>query len=249
MTLRSARDLKSAADLKSAIVTGAGAGIGRATALALSARGWHVLFCDIDGEAAAQAAAEAGGNAVSIGVDVTDDAALADMVASAADLAAIVHCAALFPRIDLANTAIADFDRVTAVNVRAAVQLTLLAAPAMPGGGALVFLTSGSGLLASASDPFQRGFALYGASKAALDRWVAGAAAELAPSGIFASTITPGAFVETPGLARTGATPAPGAATISAERVAEAVVRLAEDRSGIFAGQRLSAATFGESWR
>lgn len=203
----------------------------------------------MDGEAAASAAAQAGGDTVAVTADVTDDAALAAVIASATPLAAIVHCAASFPRIDLAQTSIADFDRIMAVNLRAAVQLTLLGAPAMRDGGAMVFLTSGSGLLALAPDPFQRGFSLYGASKAALDRWVAGVAVELAPSGIFATTITPGAFVETPGLAGTGALPPPGSASISAERVAEAVVRIAEDRSGQFAGQRLSAATFGDSWR
>lgn len=232
--------------MQSAIVTGAGAGIGRATVCALAARGWRVLCCDVDGEAASHVAAEAAADSEAVAADVTDDDALADLIARAGDsLGAVVHCAALFPRIDLGATRIGDFDRVMAVNLRAAVQLTLLAAPAMRNGGALVFLTSGSGLLSAASDPFQQGFALYGASKAALDRWVAGVAPELAPAGIFASTITPGAFVETPGLARTGVSPPPGAATISAERVAEAIVRLAEDRSGGFSGQRLSAATFG----
>ena len=235
------------AEMRGAIVTGAGAGIGRAVALALAARGWRVMVCDIDGEAAA----EAGGDAVAVAADVTDEAALQEMMqrtAAAGPLGAVVHCAALFPRIDLAATRIADFDRVMAVNLRAAVQISLLAAQAMPDGGALIFLTSGSGLMSVAADPFQRGFALYGASKAALDRWVAGVAPELTAAGIFASTITPGAFVETPGLARTGITPPPDAATISAERVAEAVVRLVEDGSGDFAGQRLSAAAFGEGW-
>ena len=239
------------AEMRGAIVTGAGAGIGRAVALALAARGWRVMVCDIDGEAAARVAAEAGGDAVAVAADVTDEAALQEMMqrtAAAGPLGAVVHCAALFPRIDLAATRIADFDRVMAVNLRAAVQISLLAAQAMPDGGALIFLTSGSGLMSVAADPFQRGFALYGASKAALDRWVAGVAPELTAAGIFASTITPGAFVETPGLARTGITPPPDAATISAERVAEAVVRLVEDGSGDFAGQRLSAAAFGEGW-
>ena len=237
---------------RGAIVTGAGAGIGRAVTLALAARGWRVMACDIDGPAAARVAAEAGGDATAATVDVTDDAALRDMIARAAAaglIGAVVHCAALFPRIDLPETSITDFDRVMAVNLRAAVQLTLHARRAMPGGGALVFLTSGSGLMAAAADPFQRGFALYGASKAALDRWVAGVAPELAPAGIFASTITPGAFVETPGLRRTGIAPPAGAATIAAGRVAEAVVRLVEDRSGAFAGQRLSAAAFGQGWQ
>jgi len=239
------------AEMRSAIVTGAGAGIGRAAALALAARGWRVMVCDIDGAAAACVAAAAGGDAVAVTADVTDEAALHDVMQRAVEagpLRAVVHCAALFPRIDLAVTSIADFDRVMAVNLRAGVQISLGATQTMPDGGALVFLTSGSGLTAAAADPLQRGFALYGASKAALDRWVAGVAPELAETGIFATTITPGAFVATPGLAGTGIAPPAGAATITAERVAEAVVRLAEDRSGAFAGQRLSAAAFGGSW-
>jgi 3-oxoacyl-[acyl-carrier protein] reductase len=239
------------AERRGAIVTGAGAGIGRAVALALAVRGWRVMVCDVDGAAATRVAAEADGEAVAVPADVTDEAALDDVMTLAtvtAPLGAVVHCAALFPRIGLAATSIADFDRVMAVNLRAAVQISLRATQAMPDGGALVFLTSGSGLIAAAADPFQRGFALYGASKAALDRWVAGVAPELATAGIFASTITPGAFVETPGLQRTGITPPPGAATITAARVAAAVVRLVEDRSGSFAGQRLSAAAFGEGW-
>lgn len=205
----------------------------------------------MDGDAVARVAAEAGGDVEAVAIDVTDDAALAGVFArvpEAAPLAAVIHCAALFPRIGLAATRMADFDRVIAVNLRAAVQLTLLAVPSMTAGGSLVFLTSGSGLLSAATDPFQHGFALYGASKAAVDRWAAGVAPELAPQGIFACTITPGAFVETPGLARAGVSPSPGAPTISAERVAEAVTRLAEDRSGQFAGQRLSATDFGRSW-
>jgi NAD(P)-dependent dehydrogenase (short-subunit alcohol dehydrogenase family) len=231
------------------IVTGAGAGIGRATARALALRGWRVVLCDIDGDAVADAAAEAGHGAVALAADITDDEALKNMMAHASGtLAAVVHCAALFPRISLKDTRIAEFDRVMAVNLRAAAHLTLLAAPAMDDGGALVFLTSGSGLLSAASDPFQRGFALYGASKAALDRWVAGVAPELAEAGIFASTITPGAFVETPGLARAGVTPPPDAQKITAQAVADAIVRLVDDRTGRFSGGRLSAAEYGQSW-
>ncbi|MES2045729.1 MAG: SDR family oxidoreductase [Pseudomonadota bacterium] len=233
------------------MVTGAGAGIGRAVALALAARAWRVVMCDVDGDALARTTAAVGGDAVAIEADIASDEALAAMVRRAEQggpLGAVIHCAAIFPRIDLADTRIADFDRVMAVNLRAAVQLTLHAASAMRDGGALIFLTSGSGLMTAAGDPFQQGFALYGASKAALDRWVAGVAGELAPAGIFASTITPGAFVETPGLSRAGVTPPPGASTITAERVAEAITRLVEDRSGIYAGKRLSAAAFGQSW-
>jgi hypothetical protein len=54
--------------------------------------------------------------------------------------------------------------------------------------------------------------------------------------------------VETPGLARLGVTPGAVDKTITAERVAEAVARLVEDEGGGFAGQRLNAAHFGDSW-
>jgi NAD(P)-dependent dehydrogenase (short-subunit alcohol dehydrogenase family) len=239
------------AEVPRAIVTGAAAGIGRAVAFALAARGWAVVAVDLDREGAERVAATAGRGAVAIAADLANEATVGDIVVRAGEdgpLAAVVHCAALFPQIPLVETRVSDFDRVMAVNLRAAVQLTLLAGLAMPDGGAMVFLTSGSGLLAAAADPFQRGFALYGASKAALDRWVAGVAPELAEAGISASTITPGAFVATPGLARAGVVPPPGAATIAAERVAEAIVRLVEDQSGTFAGARLNAAEFGATW-
>lgn len=231
---------------RTALVTGAAAGIGRATALLLAARGWRVMLNDLPGAELDCAVAEASG--VAAPGDLTDDAVVAGLFAQAEELTAVVHSAGLFPRRRLAETTIADYDRVMAVNLRAAVQLTLLGARAMPAGGTMVFLTSGSGLMTMAADPFQRGFALYGASKAALDRWVAGVAGELAEAGVFASTITPGAFVETPGLARQGIARPDGAAAITAERVAEAVLRLAEDRSGAFAGRRLNAAEYGLGW-
>lgn len=232
--------------MRTALVTGAAAGIGRATALLLAARGWRVMLNDLPGAELDRAVAEAGG--VSAPGDLSDDAVIDGLFAAADELEAVVHSAGLFPRRALGETTIADYDRVMAVNLRAAVQLTLLGAKAMSAGGTMVFLTSGSGLMTMAADPFQRGFALYGASKAALDRWVAGVAGELAEAGVFASTITPGAFVETPGLERHGIRPPEGAERISAERVAAAVVRLAEDRTGAFAGKRLSAMEFGTGW-
>jgi 3-oxoacyl-[acyl-carrier protein] reductase len=239
------------AEQRVAIVTGAAAGIGRAVALALAARGWGLVLGDRDTNVV-EVAEQAGAAALGLPSDLTDDTALAALVSRACErgpLAAIVHCAALFPRLALGETRIADFDRVMAINLRVAVQLTLCGAREMTGGGALVFLTSGSGLLSAATNPFQRGFALYGASKAALDRWVAGVAGELAEAGVFASTLTPGAFVETPGLTRQGITPPPDAQTITADQVAQAVVRLVEDRSGRFAGERLSAARFDDGAR
>ena len=69
---------------KTAVITGAGSGIGRASALKFAAEGAAVAVTDILGdtaEAVAEEIREAGGRAVSFAVDVSDDLALKDMVA------------------------------------------------------------------------------------------------------------------------------------------------------------------------
>ena len=56
-------------------ITGGARGIGHATARALSHHGAHVAICDLDGDLAERVAAELGGRAFGVGVDVTDNAA------------------------------------------------------------------------------------------------------------------------------------------------------------------------------
>src|SRR5436309_12447901 len=61
------------------VVTGAGSGIGRATALAAAAEGLHVAAWDLSGDTAtatADAITAAGGRALAIGVDATDETAV-----------------------------------------------------------------------------------------------------------------------------------------------------------------------------
>src|SRR3546814_2443666 len=72
-----------------------------------------------------------------------------------------------------------------------------------------------------------RPFALYGASKAALDRFAAGIAPDLAATGIAVTTITPGAFVETPGTAAIDMSDAADLGRIDVDRVGAAVAWLA----------------------
>ena len=55
-----------------AVLTGAGSGIGRASAMAFARRGARIVVTDIDGDRASAVAAEIGNTAVSTGCDVTD---------------------------------------------------------------------------------------------------------------------------------------------------------------------------------
>ena len=86
---------------RSAVVTGAGAGIGRATSLALADRGWFVVGVELDPEAAAALEDELGDRGAVVIADVTDHEALelaARRAAAAAPLAGWVNNAGLCPR-------------------------------------------------------------------------------------------------------------------------------------------------------
>jgi NAD(P)-dependent dehydrogenase (short-subunit alcohol dehydrogenase family) len=75
------------ASMRTAVVTGAGGGLGRAIAIELARRGFAVWATDVDGEAAARTVAEIGGDAQARGLDVRDEAAgreLAGAVVAAA---------------------------------------------------------------------------------------------------------------------------------------------------------------------
>ena len=137
---------------KSAIVTGAGAGIGEAVATLLASRGARVLAADINGEAADRTAAtitDNGGEASAVVVDVTDPAAVRTMVDT---------CVKRFGQLDIAvnNAGIpgvmaptADYpvetwDKVIAVNLSSVFYCIRSEIPTMrtTGGGAIVNMAS-----------------------------------------------------------------------------------------------------------
>jgi NAD(P)-dependent dehydrogenase (short-subunit alcohol dehydrogenase family) len=87
------------ATMRTAVVTGAGSGLGRAIATELGGRGYRVHATDLDAEAAARTAAEAGGDAISSALDVRDEGAcraLADSAASEGGLDLWVNNAGVF---------------------------------------------------------------------------------------------------------------------------------------------------------
>jgi len=190
-----------------ALVTGASRGIGRAIARRLAAEGAAVAVSATarSAEGLRQTVAlieAAGGRAAAVEADLGDPAARADLVArAAAALGAIdilVNNAAAIPayappsKIDLpARQAMFE------INLHAPIDLVQQAVPAMraKGWGRIVNITS-----ETAQQPpipyvgpakFIHALALYGASKAALDRFTTGLAAELHGTGIHANALAP----------------------------------------------------------
>lgn len=178
-----------------AIVTGAGSGIGRATALRLAAQGDRTVLLDRDGAAAKRVATEIGDTASAYAVDV-------DVVDTAAINAAVDKVSEAFGRIDiLINNAgggsgarllevdAENWDAMLALNVTSALRLIQAVAPVMArgGGGAIVNVAS---LAARFASP--KGGAGYSAAKAALLALSRQAASELAPSGIRVNSVLPG---------------------------------------------------------
>ena len=177
-----------------AVVTGAGSGLGRASAQRLSAEGASVIVVDIDGDAAATVAGSLPAPALAVTADVSDEAAVDAYVAAAVER---------FGRIDLHHlnagvfgtfTALPDvsvdeFDQVLGVNVRGQF-LGLRAAfrryREQASGGAVVLTGSIAGLTGSAD------LIAYQVSKHATAGLVRGAAMYGGPLGVRVNAVAPG---------------------------------------------------------
>lgn len=241
---------------RTACITAGGRGIGRATALELAAAGWTVHVSDIDAEAAAAVAAEveaAGGVAFAERCDVSDEASVDELVASIKEgsgrLDSLIANAGIYPKLAFRDTTVSMFDRIFAVNVRGAFLCTMAALPLLEASeGSIVYLSSGAGTLAAIAQPMAGSLPVYGASKAALDRWALGIAGELAASGVAANVLYPGAVVLTDGTTALRLTPEELASAIEPEAVAPAIVWLAGQRAWAMSGQLVRAVEFGSTW-
>ncbi|HWS48144.1 MAG TPA: glucose 1-dehydrogenase [Acidimicrobiia bacterium] len=187
---------------KVAIVTGAGSGIGRATARLLAAEGARVTVADIAGEPAARVVGEIaanGGVARAQVVDVADAGAVAAMVEDTVDeygrLDILHNNAAALDRNgvdqDVVTMDLDTWDRVLAVNLTGPMLGCRYAIPRMleHGGGAIVNTASAAAFYGSHS------LAAYGTSKAgliALTRYIATAYGE---RGIRCNAVAPGVVV------------------------------------------------------
>ncbi len=108
-------------DEKTAAVTGAASGIGKATALVLARQGAEVLVVDVNQAAAAATAEEiksGGGKARPVVCDVTNEESVAAAFASIDRLDILVNSAGISHIGNLENTTAADFERLFSVNVK-----------------------------------------------------------------------------------------------------------------------------------
>ena len=214
---------------KTAIVTGAGRGIGRAIALAFAAEGAGVALAARSRADLAQVAGEirvaGGGRALAIPTDVTNDGAVEALVEQTlADLGRVdvlVTCAGVAAFAALADTKPADWDAMLAVNLRAAMVCCRAVLPPMLRQGAGMIINVAS-IAAKRALP---GSSVYTATKAGLFGFSRVLAEELRASGVRVGVLMPGA-VDTPLWDSLGATP-PRDKMLRPEDVARAAVLMA----------------------
>jgi len=236
------------------IVTGAGAGIGRASAETLARAGASVLVSDRDAETASQVAKEivaAGGKAHGVACDVTQEAALQSLVATA-----IEHFGKITILVNNAggggpkpfDMPMADFEWAYQLNVFSGFRLCQLCAPHMQaaGGGAIVNITSMAG------ENKNRRMASYGSSKAAQNHLTRNIAFDLGPMNIRINAIAPGAIrtaalgsVLTPEMEKTMLKHTPLGRLGEPSDIANAVLFLVSPLSSWMSGQILTVSGGG----
>lgn len=231
---------------KRVIVTGSGAGIGKAIAALFIRNGAQVIVSDMNADAAAQSAEEIGAAGVA-NCDVTDEAQVQAAVQSAVDtlggLDVLVNNAGIEVSSPLLEQSTESFDKIFAVNVRGTFVAMKAAIPHLVASkGNIVNIASiagigGSPLLGS-----------YCASKAAVIQLTRVAAVEMRPTGVRVNAICPG-FADTAMVGRLvpdfeAATQVPFGDLVAAkqgrlgtpEDIAEVASFLASDRASWITG-------------
>ncbi len=240
-------------DGKVALITGAGSGIGRASALAFAREGAKVAVADIvveGGEETVRMVKEAGGEAFFIKVDVSNAADVEAMVNAVVDTYGRIDCAYNNAGIEgrLASTDEYPedvFDKVIDINLTGVWLCMKYELPHMlkQGGGAIVNTASGAGLIGVS------GMSAYVASKHGVIGLTKTAALEYAKSGIRVNAVCPG-LIQTPMVERiTAEQPQLGEALVAAEpvgrtgkpeEIAESVVWLSSDAASFVTGHAMS---------
>ena len=220
---------------KVAVVTGAGSGIGRATALRLAREGVSLIVADLDdvgGRETVARIAEIGGVAMAVHVDVTRETDARLMLATAEEryggLDILCNNAGVTSgTLDFTQATTAQWQRVIDVNLRAVILGTHLAVPLLRrrGGGAIVHTASLAAFAGFPPDP------VYAATKAGVVQFTHSLGA-LAAEGIRVNCVCPG-VVNTPMLQRAQGDDRPEwlgtVAMLEPEEIADGIVQLITD--------------------
>jgi NAD(P)-dependent dehydrogenase (short-subunit alcohol dehydrogenase family) len=180
-----------------ALVTGAGRGLGVACAAALAQAGAAVTLAarsQAEIEAVAEAIRAEGGQAEALVMDVLDASAVRQTIDAAAPFDILVNNAGTNRPAPFLDVAMADFDAVMALNLRAAFAVAQAVARRLADagrGGSIIHVSSQMGHVGG------RNRTVYCASKHALEGLAKAMAIELGPLGIRVNTLCP-TFIETP---------------------------------------------------
>ena len=235
---------------RTALITGAGSGIGRETALLFASEGANVVVADRDGEGArvtVEAIVDAGGRAHAVTVDVAQAAAVAAAVAEAERTYGALHVlfnnAGIFPDEDglPVDTPETVWERVIDVNLKGVFLGCKFGIPALlrAGGGSIINTASFVAVIGAATAQIA-----YTASKGGVLAMTREIAVAYAKQGIRANALCPGP-VDTPLLQELLADPAararrmvhvPMGRLASASEVARAALFLASDESSYVNG-------------
>ena len=228
-----------------AIVTGAGSGIGRAIALRLAEDGYNVLANDFRAEAAQATATQIGTKAVAIGGDVSVEGDVAAMVAAAkaafGPVTHLVNCAGHVHQSRFTDLTVADFDRMIAVHLRGTFLCThaVLKGMLARGSGVIVNIASQLGQIGGTE------LVHYSAAKAGIIGMTKALAREVSSQGVRVNAVAPGP-INTPLVRslseewqRAKAAELPLGRFGEPEEVANTVAFLCSPQASLFVGQTL----------
>jgi 2-hydroxycyclohexanecarboxyl-CoA dehydrogenase len=183
-------------DGTTAMVTGAGRGIGEAIAEALAAGGAAVAVCDLDGESAVKTAGglieRHGGRAVGLPVDIADSAAVRAAAARAESELGPVDILVNNAGIDViepfVDSSEETWDRIIAVNLRGTITVTRAVLDGMieRGSGRIIHIASDAGRVGSSGE------VVYAATKGGIIAFGKALAREVARHGITVNSVCPG---------------------------------------------------------
>jgi len=221
-----------------AVITGAGRGLGRETALTLAKQGHSIIAVDVDAQSASDTAREAGGEGFAC--DIADREAVQALAARVGPVDVLVNNAAVWRFGQLVDLGRDDIVDVVNVNLLGTLWCIQAFVPSMPSGGSIINLSSAAARMHSA------GTGIYPITKNAIEALTIQLAVELGTKGIRVNAVAPGSILtEATAQILSESDRAERARTIPSGRmgrpsdIAEAIAYLASDAADYVNGQVL----------